>query len=398
MPSISFVLPHWLFWAGLAVFPLIAAALVAKTRDDPSAGLTNRFLAYLFWFFGGFLGLHRIYLKSLLGLVYLPVFFVILYGNSLVRDGREEVSKARSDVSSLQRLIDRAKPAAERGELSAKERLADADTKMIKSKAAFSQAEDQLANGTLVTRAAGILTLLMLLADAILIPGMVRRLRATEKPPVISATEPTMVEDKPPDFPGVGGRIARAIDTLVRTLGELAAYWAVLAVFAYYYEVIGRYVFNSPTNWVHESTFLMFGMQYMIAGAYAYRGESHVRVDLLYTRLSKRGKAICDLFGSLFFFFFASVMLWTGWIFASDAMRGSTRTTAAADTSSLARPFLELWNLATAAFSAGEKSFTEWGIQYWPVKLMIPIGAALIILQGIARLLKDIHTLTMAKG
>ena len=60
----------------------------------------------------------------------------------------------------------------------------------------------------------------------------------------------------------------------MRVLGELVAYWAVLAVFAYYFEVIGRYVFNSPTNWVHESTFLMFGMQYMIAGAYAYRGET----------------------------------------------------------------------------------------------------------------------------
>ena len=46
------------------------------------------------------------------------------------------------------------------------------------------------------------------------------------------------------------------------------AYWAVIFVFVYYYEVIARYVFNSPTNWVHESMFLMFGMQYILAGAY----------------------------------------------------------------------------------------------------------------------------------
>ena len=38
----------------------------------------------------------------------------------------------------------------------------------------------------------------------------------------------------------------------------------------------------------------------------------------------------------------------------------------------------------------GETSFTEWGIQYWPVKLCIPIGAALIVLQGVSKLLKDI--------
>jgi TRAP-type mannitol/chloroaromatic compound transport system permease small subunit len=155
----------------------------------------------------------------------------------------------------------------------------------------------------------------------------------------------------------------RAIDAFVRVSGELVAYWALLAVFAYYFEVIGRYVFNSPTNWVHESTFLMFGMQYMIAGAYAYRGESHVRVDLLYTHLPVRAKAMCDVVGSVFVFLFVAVMIWTGWTFASQAV------------------------------AMGEVSFTEWGIQYWPVKLMIPIGAILLLLQALARLIRDIHLL-----
>jgi TRAP-type mannitol/chloroaromatic compound transport system permease small subunit len=45
-----------------------------------------------------------------------------------------------------------------------------------------------------------------------------------------------------------------------------------------------------------------------------------------------------------------------------------------------------------------EVSFTEWGIQYWPVKLMIPIGAILLILQAIARLIRDIHTLAAPRG
>ena len=149
----------------------------------------------------------------------------------------------------------------------------------------------------------------------------------------------------------------------MRVLGELVAYWAVLAVFAYYFEVIGRYVFNSPTNWVHESTFLMFGMQYMIAGAYAYRGESHVRVDLIYSKLSPRGKAICDLIGS-------RVLLHLHRHHGVDRL-----------------------DLRRRRRSRGsEVSFTEWGIQYWPVKLTIPLGAALLLLQGIARLIKDVHT------
>jgi TRAP-type mannitol/chloroaromatic compound transport system permease small subunit len=154
-----------------------------------------------------------------------------------------------------------------------------------------------------------------------------------------------------------------AIDNLSRVIGEFIAYWAVLAVFAYYYEVIARYVFNSPTNWVHESMFLMFGMQYMLAGAYAYRDETHVRVDIIYSHLSLRGRAICDLITSFFFFLFAGTMLFTGWRFASDAI------------------------------AVGETSFTEWGIQYWPVKLAIPIGAALLVLQGVSRVARDVAVL-----
>ncbi len=94
------------------------------------------------------------------------------------------------------------------------------------------------------------------------------------------------------------------------------AWWAVIAVFVYYYEVIARFVFNSPTNWVHESMFLMFGMQYMMCGAYAYREDQHVRVDVIYSKFSTRGKAIADIITSVFFFIFVGTMLWTGGRFA----------------------------------------------------------------------------------
>jgi TRAP-type mannitol/chloroaromatic compound transport system permease small subunit len=368
MPSIGFVLPHWMFWLSLVVFPLVASVMVARSRHDPNDGKANNFLAYLFLLLAGFLGMHRFYLKSLWGLVYLPLFIVVIYGGHLFGEAREELSKARQDVEFATRTIDRSKLAAGRGDTAAQRRLADGETKLAVAKVEYAKAEGQIDQANLVMRAAAGLSLALMLIDALLIPGLVRRARATEPAPVISAVEPHLVEDPPPDVPGVAGSFARSIDTLVRTLGELVAYWSVLAVFAYYFEVIGRYVFNSPTNWVHESTFLMFGMQYMIAGAYAYRGESHVRVDLIYSKLSARGKAVCDLIGSVFFFIFIGTMAWTGWIFAADAIRG------------------------------GEVSFTEWGIQYWPVKLTIPLGAALLLLQGIARVIKDVHTIKTARG
>jgi TRAP-type mannitol/chloroaromatic compound transport system permease small subunit len=206
----------------------------------------------------------------------------------------------------------------------------------------------------------------MLLFDAVLIPGLVRRGKVREAAERASAAPETAV----PDVPQIGThedptmhlhtRITDKLEWLNVRVGEFVAYWAVISVFVYYYEVIARYVFNSPTNWVHESMFLMYGMQYMLCGAYAYREDQHVRVDVFYVKLSPRGRAIADIITSVFFFIFILTMTWTGARFALDAINN------------------------------GEVSFTEWGIQYWPVKLMLPIGAALMALQGLSKLIKDI--------
>ena len=109
--------------------------------------------------------------------------------------------------------------------------------------------------------------------------------------------------------------------------------------------------------------FLMYGMQYMLAGAFAYQCDQHVRVDVLYVKLSPRGRAIADIFTSVFFFIFVGTLFWTSGRFAIDSINPGGN---------------------------GEVSFTEWGVQYWPVKLMMPIGAALLFLQGVAKLTKDI--------
>ena len=368
MPSIGFTLPHWIFWAALVVFPLIAITMARRTKDDPDSARANKFLAYLFWLFGGFIGMHRIYLKNYLALLYMPLFLAIIWGGFNYRDAREDLSKARQNVESLVRLQDRAKASLARGQASAQKRIDDVEKKLAPARVEEAAAQADIDKANLTMRIAAGLTLVLLLVDAALIPGLVRRARETEPPPVISEVEPHFVDDAPINVPGPLGAFARGVDRMVAGLGELVAYWSVLAVFAYFFEVVARYVFNSPTNWVHESAFLMFGMQYMIAGAYAYRGESHVRVDLVYSHLSERGKAMCDVAGSVLFFIFVGTLMVTGWTFAWQAVQ------------------------------AHEVSFTEWGIQYWPVKLSIPIGALLLALVGLARLIKDIHVLATTKG
>ena len=159
------------------------------------------------------------------------------------------------------------------------------------------------------------------------------------------------------------------VDRLSYYSGEFVSYWAVIAVFVYFYEVVARYVFNSPTNWAHEGMFLMFGMQYLIAGSYAMLTDAHVRVDIFYAEWSAMRKAVVDLLTSIFFFIFAGTLLVTGWIFAMDATR------------------------------VNEISFSEWEIAYWPFKWAIFVGGLLLILQGVAKLARDIRAIgAAAKG
>ena len=141
----------------------------------------------------------------------------------------------------------------------------------------------------------GIALGVMLLVDAALLPGAVRRRRALE------LAEPSREVEHPDASAlhegGVGEDPTLHMHTPVTDgsmgstpVGRYVAWWAVIAVFVYYYEVIARFVFNSPTNWVHESMFLMFGMQYMLCGAYAYREDQHVRVDVVYAKLSSAAR------------------------------------------------------------------------------------------------------------
>ncbi len=173
-----------------------------------------------------------------------------------------------------------------------------------------------------------------------------------------------------------GNIVTKVIDQISGFTGLFVAYWSVIAVVVYFYEVIARYFFNSPTNWAHESMFLMFGMQYILAGAYAYRFDAHVRVDLFYAKASMRGKAALDILTSAAFFMFISAFTWTSWTFFADSMDRNS-----------------FW---FASGYANEVSFTEWAVAYYPVKFMLVLGGSLLMLQGVSRLIKDVQVFRAA--
>ena len=372
MPSLSFVLPHWLYWVTLAIFPLIAMYLMSRQQRHPPDRKPSLFIAYLFWFLSGYLGIHRFYLRSGWGFVFIPVFLGIIYCNTQIREVRDDESRTFAAMEQAQSAVERARP--REGVEPTPENKAELD----RAQADFGKANSEFQTAKAVrdewkyrASIAAIVLAVMLLIDAALLPGLVGRRRARElAQPSLEVVHPDAVAGVHEGGVGedptlaVHSKVTDLIDGLSTKVGLYVAWWAVIAVFAYYYEVVARFIFNSPTNWVHESMFLMFGMQYVLCGAFAYCEDQHVRVDVIYANFSTRGKAIADIITSLFFFIFIVTMLWTSYKFASDAI------------------------------SVGERSFTEWGIQYWPVKLMMPIGAALMTLQGISKLVKDIMIVT----
>ena len=319
MPSFTFVLPHWLYWGALFIFPLIAMYMVARQRRLGAPREPILFNAYLFWLTSGFMGLHRMYLKSWWGFLYVPFFVAVLYCNGEVRDSREDVSRTTAELEQAQRAVKVAEPIDAAAPTPEERRaVADAQASVAKHQAEYDAALAVQNHWKSTAGWLAVVVAAMLLVDAALLPGLVRRRRANAAAAGY-ATDPVTHEPEVPsqgtaEDPTIRMRTPFTdwIDRINAKAGEYVAYWGVIAVFAYYYEVLARFVFNSPTNWVHESMFLMFGMQYMISGAYAYREDQHVRVDVFYSKFSRRGKAVADIISSIFFFIFTITLLWTG--------------------------------------------------------------------------------------
>ncbi|MFC2969802.1 TRAP transporter small permease subunit [Acidimangrovimonas pyrenivorans] len=440
MPNIDFTLPHWAYWAGLILFPLVAAALANRPRKTERRYSLS--LGYFILVTGGMLGLHRFYLKNLLGLLFIPVFVAILYANSQGHDARGTLSNMANAVRQAERVIeretDRVKTAEadlpdlrqklaeveqgsfaerraqrnlERAEQRIKDgraRIAEAETTLADDRPAMAAAQAQLARWRNVSKYAFWLILAALGIDALLMPMMVGRANARlpvheEESEVERALEALEEEETAEDSRHVSTGWTGWIDRLSLRAGEFVSYWAIIAVFVYYFEVISRYVFNSPTNWAHEAMYLMFGMQYLIAGAYAMLTESHVRVDIFYAPLSKPRKAWVDLLTSVFFFIFAGTLLVTSWIFAFDAIAVPTGNGLVSDWARGeigAGQMIANWNMAQWTdpnIRWGEISFNEWEVPLWPMKWVMVIGALLLVLQGISKFAKDVRAV-MGRG
>ncbi|NWN91864.1 TRAP transporter small permease subunit [Marinobacter adhaerens] len=158
--------------------------------------------------------------------------------------------------------------------------------------------------------------------------------------------------------------VLTAFITGVTRLNDFVGRWLALLVFVMFVLLIGevgfRYLLNAPTSWTNELTQMLFGVYAVMSGGYILAHKGHVNVDLLHSHLSPRKRALMDIATSLLFFIFTLALLWFGIDMARESM------------------------------ASWETSYSAWNPPIWPVKLAIPVGTALLVLQGLAKLLEDI--------
>ena len=163
------------------------------------------------------------------------------------------------------------------------------------------------------------------------------------------------------DFPPAFYALIRAIDRFSDAIGRLISLAMLYLVATISYECFSRYLFNAPTIWVLESSYMANGSAFMLGCAYALHKGAHVRTDMLYEKFSERKKGWIDLVSYLALFYPTLVILMA--ISIDDA-----------------------WY----AYSIDERSEqTPWRPVMWPFRSAIPLAALLLMIQGVSESLKS---------
>jgi TRAP-type mannitol/chloroaromatic compound transport system permease small subunit len=157
--------------------------------------------------------------------------------------------------------------------------------------------------------------------------------------------------------------ITAKIDRFTDAIGVAVAWLNIPLVLAVAYEVMLRYVFNTPTIWSFDVTYMLYAAIFMLGAAYALHKGAHIRTDFFFESWSTRTKGMIDSIAYLVFFF-PSLLLF----FFVGAQ--------------------EAWH----AFIISETSEqTPWRPLLWPFKTIIPLTCLLLIIQGVSETIKSLY-------
>jgi TRAP-type mannitol/chloroaromatic compound transport system permease small subunit len=155
----------------------------------------------------------------------------------------------------------------------------------------------------------------------------------------------------------------RAIDRFTDRTGTVVSWLTIILVLAVSYEVIARYVFNAPTIWVFDVTYMSYGALFMLGAAYALHKGAHIRTDFFWETFSTRKKGWIDVVSYVLFFFpgLTAILIISG------------------------HEALYSWRINETSDQ------TAWRPILWPFKGVVPLACLFLIIQGISEFLKSLY-------
>ncbi len=160
------------------------------------------------------------------------------------------------------------------------------------------------------------------------------------------------------------GAISKGIDWLNAKEGQVASLTILPLLGVVIYEVIMRYVFNTPTVWGFEATTFLYGIHYMLGCAFTDLHDGHVKVDIFSTRLSTRAQAVLGIITLLIFF-----------------MPVMTCMT------------LYAFQFAATSVAGLERNSTSWAPPIYPFKCIMALAFLFLWLQGLSNLIRQFQML-----
>jgi len=163
--------------------------------------------------------------------------------------------------------------------------------------------------------------------------------------------------------PAFADKMVRSLDSISSFFGKGVAILVIPMMYALVHEVISRYFFNAPTIWAGDVALILFGIFFMIASPYCLKTGMHIRTDFLYSRWSVKAKGRIDFFTYILLYFPTHIL------------------------------FLRVgWKYFYKSFLQNEVIISSpWMPIIWPMKLAIPLGIFLMILQGISETIKSYY-------
>lgn len=154
-------------------------------------------------------------------------------------------------------------------------------------------------------------------------------------------------------------RFAQLIDRINAWVGKSVIWLILIAVLVSALNAVVRKAFNISSNAFLELQWYLFSAVFLLGAAYTLQRNEHVRIDVIAGRLSKRAQTWIDILGTLFFLLPMTLMvLWLS------------------------------WPVFVTSFQTQDVSNSAGGLILWPARLLVPVGFALLSLQGISELIK----------